>query len=118
MSTSRAGTVAEILYDLKKQDRYATLSAIARRAGFSPGVQLRTILSCMKLIEQDWPHLESWRAIHDDGVVTKNSRQAEALQARGVELRDSGEHWNVILEETLLLVWETSLDGKAIPAKR
>jgi hypothetical protein len=115
MSTQRAEQVAEVLWELKKLQRYATLTAIARRAGFSPGNQLRTILSCMATVQKDWPHLESWRAIHDSGIVAKNSSQATALQAQGIELRDDGETWNVVLAESLMVVWDVSLAGAAIP---
>ncbi len=117
MSSLRAELVAEILYGLKKENRYATLTAIARRAGFSPGAQCRTILACMNTIQKDWPHLEAWRAIHDDGITPKSSPQAEALQKQGIELRDDGENWTIILDERTLMVWETSLDGKTIPVK-
>lgn len=117
MSSSRAEIVAEILYGLKKEDQYATLSSIARRAGFSPGANCRTIAACMTTIQKDWPHLEFWRGIHDDGIVAKNTPQAEALQGQGIELRDDGENWTIILAEEKIVVWETSLDGKAIPVK-
>ncbi len=117
MSSSRAETVAEILYGLKKENQYATLSSIARRAGFSPGVKCRTIIACMATIQKDWSHLDFWRGIHDDGIVPKGSAQAEALQGQGIELRDDGENWTVILSEDKIVVWETSLDGKAIPVK-
>ena len=63
MSSLRAELVAEILYGLKKENQYATLTSIARRAGFSPGAQCRTILACMNTIQKDWPHLEAFRAI-------------------------------------------------------
>ena len=117
MSSLRAELVAEILYGLKKENQYATLTSIARRAGFSPGAQCRTILACMNTIQKEWPHLESFRAIHDDGITAKSSAQAEALQKQGIELRDDGENWTIILDERMLIVWETSLDGKAIPVK-
>ena len=117
MSSLRAELVAEILYGLKKENQYATLTSIARRAGFSPGVQCRTILACMNTIQKDWPHLESFRAIHDDGITPKSSAQAEALQKQGIELRDDGENWTIILDERMLAVWVTSLDGKVIPVK-
>lgn len=115
MSKQRAELVAEVLWELKKSQKFASLTSIARRAGFSPGNQLRTIVACMSTVQKDWPHLESWRAIHDDGVVIKNSPQAEALQAQGIELRDDGETWSVVIDETLLMVWDVSLAGKAIP---
>ncbi len=117
MSSLRAELVAEILYGLKKENQYATLTSIARRAGFSPGAQCRTILACMNTIQKDWPHLEAFRAIHDDGITPKASSQAEALQKQGIELRDDGDNWTIILDERMLVVWETSLDGKAIPVK-
>ncbi len=117
MSSLRAELVAEILYELKKENHYATLTAIARRAGFSPGAQCRTILACMNTIQKEWSHLEWWRGIHDDGITPKASPQAEALQKQGIELRDDGDNWTVILDERMLIVWATSIDGKAIPVK-
>ncbi len=117
MSTQRATLVAEILYELKRADRFATLTAIARRAGFSPGTQCRTILGCMNTIQKDWPHLEWFRALHDDGIVEKNSLQAAGLTKLGVELREDGDHQTVILDMARMMAWDTSVDGKAIKGK-
>ena len=117
MSTQRATLVAEILWELKRADRFATLTSIARRAGFSPGTQCRTILGCMSTIQKEWPHLEWWRALHDDGVVEKDSHQANSLAKAGIELREDGAHQTVILDVARMMVWDTSVDGKAIKGK-
>ncbi|RLS58983.1 MAG: hypothetical protein DWH91_01245 [Planctomycetota bacterium] len=117
MSTQRATLVAEILWELKRADRFATLTSIARRAGFSPGAQCRTILACMNTIQKEWPHLEWWRALHDDGVVEKKSVQAEAMERLGIELREDGAHLTVILDVARMMAWDTTMDGKAIKGK-
>lgn len=67
--STRAQAVAEILWELKKAEKLATLTSIAERAGFSPGSGGRTISTCLKTVRRDWPHLEWWRAVPDNGQV-------------------------------------------------
>ena len=66
-SSTRAQAIAEILWELKKADKLATLTSIAARAGFSPGSGGRTVSNCLKTVRRDWPHLQWWRAIADNG---------------------------------------------------
>src|SRR5215210_3529577 len=63
----RAQAIADILWQLKKADKLATLTSIAARAGFSPGVNGRTVSTTLKIVRRDWPHLQWWRAVADNG---------------------------------------------------
>jgi alkylated DNA nucleotide flippase Atl1 len=79
----RAQAVARILWELKQADKIATLSSIAKRAGFSPGAHGQTIRSCMQAVRRDWSHLQWWRAIADDGRV--DQEQLSCLADAGFE---------------------------------
>jgi len=68
-SSTRAQAVAEILWELKQADKIATLTSIANRAGFSPGSGGRTVITCLRLVRRDWPHLQWWRAVADNGQL-------------------------------------------------
>jgi hypothetical protein len=81
IASTRAQAVAEILWELKRADKLATLTAIANRADFSPGPQCRTISSCLKIVRRDWPHLQWWRAVADNGRL--ETEQATFLKAAG-----------------------------------
>ncbi|NOX53283.1 MAG: hypothetical protein GXP27_02365 [Planctomycetes bacterium] len=107
MASVRAQEVAEILWELKRADKVATYSAIARRAGFSAGASGRTMQNCLRTIRRDWPHLQWWRALRDDGTLDKDSEQAEKLREAGFELKESSENGKqivsiVALEEHLM----------------
>ena len=69
IASTRAQAVATILWELKRAEKLSTLSAIADRAGFSPGPSGRTISTCLKTVRRDWPHLEWWRAVADNGQL-------------------------------------------------
>ena len=71
LAATRAQAVAEILWELKRAEKLATLTAIAERAGFSPGSGGRTMNTCIKTVRRDWPHLQWWRAVSDDGIMDK-----------------------------------------------
>ncbi len=88
MASTRAQEVAEILWELKRADKIATYSKVAERAGFSAGSNGRTVLTAMKTVRRDWPHLQWWRAVSDDGVVEKGSEHASKLTESGFELED------------------------------
>ena len=81
----RAQAVAEILYELKRANKIATLSSIAKHAGFSPGARSQTIKSCLKAVRRDWSHLQWWRAIADDGQV--DEEQLTCLVGAGFEIK-------------------------------
>lgn len=74
VSSMRAQAVAEILWELKRADKVATLTSIANRAGFSPGSGCRTVKTCLKTVRRDWPHLQWWRAVADNGQVEEEQR--------------------------------------------
>ncbi len=88
MVSARAQEVAEILWELKRAGKVATYTAIARRAGFSPGAHGNTLKKYLDAVRKDWPHLQWWRAIRDDGTVEKDSEQAEKLREAGFELEE------------------------------
>jgi alkylated DNA nucleotide flippase Atl1 len=81
IASTRAQAVANILWELKRADKLATLSSIAGRAGFTPGPHCRTISACLKNVRRDWPHLEWWRAVSDNGQLETD--QATCLKAAG-----------------------------------
>ena len=79
-SSTRAQAVAEILWELKQADKVATLTSIANRAGFSPGSGGRTVSTCLKTVRRDWPHLQWWRAVADNGQV-EEEQQSHLVEA-------------------------------------
>ena len=81
ISSTRAQAVAEILWELKKADKIATLTSIADRAGFNPGSGGRTVSTCLRTVRRDWPQLQWWRAVTDNGQVEKE--QESHLVAAG-----------------------------------
>src|SRR5882757_4849017 len=68
-TSTRAQAIADILWELKKAEKLATLTSIAARAGFASGSGGRTVTTCLKTVRRDWPHLQWWRAVADDGQV-------------------------------------------------
>ena len=80
VSSTRAQAVAEILWELKRADKVATLTSIANRAGFSPGSGGRTVNNCLKTVRRDWSHLQWWRAVADDGQV-EEEQQSHLIDA-------------------------------------
>ena len=86
MASVRAENVAEVLWELKRIDKVATFTEVATRAGFKPGAGGRTMLTCLATVQRDWPHLQWWRAIPDDGFIVHDSLLAEQLRGLGFEL--------------------------------
>ena len=86
MASTRAEEVAEILWELKRADKMATFTSIARRAGFSAGAKGRTIQTCLRTVRRDWPHLQWWRAIKDDGELENGSEQELRIREAGFEV--------------------------------
>lgn len=107
MASSRASLVAEVLWELKRMDKVATYSAIATRTGFSAGTGGRTMKTCLKTVRRDWPHLQWWRAINDDGVVKKGGEQERNLKALGLQANADGSEDRVTidLEHEVVMVW-------------
>jgi alkylated DNA nucleotide flippase Atl1 len=88
MVSSRAAEVAELLYELKRAQKIATYSSLAKQAGFSAGMNGRTMATTIRTIRRDWPHLEWWRAIGDDGLLDKDSEHEAKLRQGGFELEE------------------------------
>jgi alkylated DNA nucleotide flippase Atl1 len=105
VTSTRAQAIAEILWELKKADKLATLTSIASRAGFAPGSGGQTVSTCLKTVRRDWPHLQWWRAVADDGKIeqeqesflTKAGFESEAAQGSSAVIKSF---------ETQLLTWE------------
>jgi hypothetical protein len=86
MSTvsTRAEAIARILWELKKAEKLASLTSIATRAGFSPGANGKTVRTLLKTVRRDWPQLQWWRAVADNGQV--DAEQQSFLAEAGFEL--------------------------------
>ena len=81
-TSTRAQAIAEILWQLKKAEKLATLTSIAARAGFSPGANGRTVSTCLKTVRRDWPHLQWWRAVADNGQLDDEHNHGEANEQK------------------------------------
>lgn len=110
MASSRADEVAEILWELKRAGKIATYTHIARRAGFSAGNGGRAMDSCLKVVRRDWPHLQWWRAVKDDGTLENGSEQESKLREAGYELETAqgGKQIALVGLEQHLMVWEAA----------
>lgn len=120
MASTRAAEVAEVLWEIKRADKLATYSDIAIRAGFSPGANGRAIVTALRSIRQDWPHLQWWRAIKDDGALTKGCEQEERLREAGYELSETGAKPNIVTLSALeshLMRWDAAAAGEAAVAE-
>jgi alkylated DNA nucleotide flippase Atl1 len=84
-SSARAQSIANILYELKRADKLAKYSAVAERAGFSAGAKGRSVLTCLKTVRRDWPHLQWWRAVSDTGLLEQGSEHQQLLNESGYE---------------------------------
>lgn len=105
VSSTRAQAVAEILWELKRAEKLATLTAIAERAGFSPGSGGRTVSTCLKNVRRDWPHLQWWRAVADNGQL--GEEQATFLVEGGFETETvDGDSVIVKSFDLQLMSWE------------
>ena len=109
MASVRAENLAEVLWELKRVDKVATFTEIATRAGFKPGAGGRTLLNCLATVQRDWPHLQWWRAIPDDGCIAHDSPHATQLTSVGFELEPAkGRKGHVTLVDltSRLFTWE------------
>jgi len=109
MPSTRATEVAEILWELKRANKVSTFTNIAAKAGFSAGSNGRTMNTCMKSVRRDWPHLQWWRAINDNGQSTPE--QLNELSGGGFEVAsETVEKGKVQLElesiEDSIMTWE------------
>lgn len=108
MASTRAPAVAEILWELKRVDKIARYSTIAARAGFNAGANGRAMLTCLSTIQKEWPHLQFWRAIRDDGTVQSGSQQSRELEQWGATLQPDHEPGRsaVLVDESRVMIWE------------
>ena len=108
MASSRADEVAEILWELKRAGKIATYTHIARRAGFSAGNGGRAMDSCLKVVRRDWPHLQWWRAVKDDGTLENGSEQEVKLREAGYPIEPGKSEKQTILVsiEQHLMTWQ------------
>ncbi|HWL07420.1 MAG TPA: hypothetical protein VNQ76_03300 [Planctomicrobium sp.] len=108
MTSTRAPAVAEVLWELKRLDKIARFSDIAARVGFNPGANGRAMNTCLESIRKEWPHLQVWRAIRDDGAVEAASPQYQELQAWGATFSDSsdGRYAGLQIDESRVMIWE------------
>ena len=104
-ASTRPQAIAQILYELKKAEKLATLTSIATCAGFSPGANGRAVNTSLKVVRRDWPQLEWWRAVADDGKVDEEQKTflAEAGY-ESEEVKDGGFVIKSFAEQ--LMVWE------------
>lgn len=105
MASVRAQEVAELLWELKRAGKLGTYTMVARRAGFSPGANGRTMLTVMKTVRRDWDHLQWWRAVPDDGTIETGCELAEMLTENEYPLTEDGENSVVNDLESHLMVW-------------
>jgi alkylated DNA nucleotide flippase Atl1 len=105
VSSIRAQAIAQILWELKKAEKLATLTSIAARAGFSPGVNGRTVSTTLKIVRRDWPHLQWWRAVADNGRLDEEQRSYLTNAGFGSETDEGGD---VVIERFTeqLMTWE------------
>ena len=116
MTSTRAQAVAEILWELKRADKVASYTHIAGRAGFSAGSNGRTMDTCLKTVRRDWPHLQWWRAIKDDGRFDEGCEQAEKLRECGFDIAqaDGDDGAETVSElESHLMNWEPAEESAA-----
>lgn len=109
MASLRAELLAEVLWELKKINKLATYTEVSLRAGFKPGAAYKTVLTSLEAIRRDWPHLQWWRALPDDGCIERVSDHAEQLQAAGFAIEDvKGRKSAITLADlkSVLYTWE------------
>jgi alkylated DNA nucleotide flippase Atl1 len=101
----RAQAIADILWELKRADKLATLTSIAARAGFSAGVNCRTVSTTLKTVRRDWPHLQWWRAVADNGRLDED--QIPHLTKAGFE-SETADDGDVLIKtfQEQLMSWE------------
>jgi methylated-DNA-protein-cysteine methyltransferase related protein len=104
-TSTRAQAIADILWQLKKAEKLATLTSIAARAGFSPGANGRTVSTCLKTVRRDWPHLQWWRAVADNGQMDDEQKAFLAKAGFETETVDGG---TVVIKSfaTQLMSWD------------
>lgn len=113
MAANRAADVAEVLWELKKEDKIATYGVIASRAGFSAGSKGRSVLTALKGVRRDWPHLQWFRAVSEEGTVEKDSEHESLLRDIGFDFEEQEDCLVLVGHEDRLMNWEDeSSDGE------
>jgi alkylated DNA nucleotide flippase Atl1 len=112
MSSSRAQAFADVLYELKQAEKLGTLTGVARRAGFNPGVNGKTALNVLENVRREWPHLQWWRVVRDDGTLCF-AEQAAVLVEQGITIADDKK--SVLVDERVVM--EFSVESLAAPKK-
>src|SRR3954447_17177361 len=104
-TSTRAQAIAEILWELKKADKLATLTSIANRAGMPAGSNGQTVSKCLKTVRRDWPHLQWWRAVADNGQLDEEQKACLAKAGFTTETQANG---SVVVSSfsSQLLNWE------------
>jgi len=107
VTSARAQAIAQILWELKKAEKPATLTSMANRAGFAPGVNGRTVSTSLKTVRRDWPHLQWWRAVADNGRIDEEQKSCLAEAGFGSEIVGDG---GVAIKSfaAQLMIWEDS----------
>jgi alkylated DNA nucleotide flippase Atl1 len=119
MTSTRAEELAEVLWELKRAGKVATFSTIARRAGFSAGANGRAVQTALRAIRRDWPHLQWWRAVNDDGQLEKGSEHQEKLEESGYSIMpvDGKENLVTLAQfQEILMEWEEEAKGEKTQA--
>jgi alkylated DNA nucleotide flippase Atl1 len=108
VASVRAENVAEVVWELKRIDKFGTYTEVATRAGFKPGVAGRTLQTVLANVQRDWPHLQWWRTIPDDGLVIEDSPLAKKLAESGVALEPGGKKGFLKIAdfESKLFTWD------------
>jgi uncharacterized UBP type Zn finger protein len=78
------------------------------------------MMTCMKSVRRDWPHLEWWRAVPDDGKVEKNSEHANMLIEAGFDISDdeADEEKSVVADfEEQVMSWDEEETDEAAEAE-
>ena len=106
MATTRAEEVAELLWELKRASKLAKYTIVAKRAGFSAGVNGKAMETTLRTVRRDWPHLQWWRTISDSIMIDKDSEQAKKLAEAGIELKSGKDNLvTLATPEELLMEW-------------
>jgi alkylated DNA nucleotide flippase Atl1 len=90
VTSTRAQAIAEILWELKKANKLATLTSIATRAGFEAGSRGQTVSRCLQTVRRDWPHLQWWRAVADNGQLEEEQKACLIKAGYESETLDGG----------------------------
>lgn len=107
MASVRAENVAEVVWELKRIDKFATYTEVATRAGFKPGAGGRTLLTVLANVQRDWPHLQWWRTIPDDGIIPEDSPLVAKLKECGMEFESGKKGFVKVVDlESRLFTWD------------